>query len=991
MPTRFSRPALVLFAAFAVMTCGDDDGGKPNRIPALIAVLSGDGQSEPAGSLLPVPIVAQVTDANGDPVSDVPVSFAVTKGGGQLSRTSARSDQLGRAAVLWTLGPGAGTDNNVVHASVASLGGSPATFTASGEAIGVLSTVSGNAQQGGDGSVLTPLVVEARDLGNVPIEGLTITWQVLSGGGSIAAASSITDAAGRASAMWTMGPGPGQQSARGRNTGLSPGTIRFNATTIVAAPSSITGSVTPSSGPYLRSGGARPSFGQAAPGPVFGVEGFRPLARGRTSGAPEYVANQLVVKFKPGAIAFPGLRAAGSVSTARVVARAIRTRLTAYEMAGRVRVAGISPVLSSARLVVSNPSVRDSMIRVLAADPAVEGVRPATWLRADGAPGGFTLGPTVVPNDPNYPNQSWHYTMIGLPEAWAITTGSRNVIVAVLDNGIRFDHPALTANLRNDGRDFVPQGQASGVCGGVPLDNAADGNGYDADPTIPIDYDFTFTPGGGVCLDSNQPSAFGGHGIHTAGTVGATGNDGISVTGVNWQVGIRPVRVLGLTGGVDFDVAQGILYAAGLPADDGNGGVLTPPAIGAHIINMSLGGGCLPPGPDVLHDAIVAATNPTLPHGGTLVVASAGNGNPGTSVPSCPGAYPEVLSVSAVGPSGELAFYSNFGNTIDIAAPGGDLRKTPAALQSVDGTFQVFSTVCDFRTVPCTPGQARYEGTSMAAPHVSGVAALLLAQDPSLTPAQLRQRLLTYAVPIGPAVLYGAGLVNARNSLVQNLEPPHQTIVQLLDAATGALILSQPATGGQYSFTGLPDGTYFIYAGEDESGDNLLGLPGRRWGAYGGTGAPKPVTVSATTGAFASFLFDTPAEHEPNNAADATANVLQAGAYITGTLPQSDAADFYRINIATGGVYTLETSGFSGALCSFALEVNTSLRLLAQDGVTPVGTPMDDIDPANNNYCSRETVSLAPGTYFVGITAGPFLTTTVKHEGRYRLQLRAGN
>jgi serine protease len=609
--------------------------------------------------------------------------------------------------------------------------------------------------------------------------------------------------------------------------------------------------------------------------------------------------------------------------------------------------------------------------------PAAELRLAARATRAGG--GSARLGGTI-PNDPNYPNQSWHYVMVDAPRAWSITTGNTSVIVAVVDAGIRFDHPALAANLTNDGYDFVSLADTTNLCSGGKITEADDGNGYDPDPTIPDDR--TFNQAQNCAGPSSQ---VGGHGLHVAGIIGATGNDGISVVGLNWQVKIRPVRVLGVTGsGSTFDVAQGILYAAGLSVPNGSGGTIPGAQPAANIINLSLGGGCPAPGPgDVLHNAIIAATN-----AGSLVIVSAGN--TGDQTPQCPASYPEVLAVSAVGPDGVLASYSSFGSSVGISAPGGDIAD--GNLAGGDGTFGVQSATCDFTTNPCTPNFAREMGTSQAAPHVSGVGALILAANPGMTGTQLKSRLTSWAVDAGVPgkdQLYGDGIVNARNSLTQSFAAPAVLYVQVYDAATGAIVATQPAGGGgSFNFTNIPNGTYYVYAGEDESGDGVIGAAGRRWGALGGSANPAIVTVSGSSGGVAFFSIGFPTEKEGNNST-ATGNRLAIGGWMAGNVDANlDPSDIFRVDIPTVGQYTFQTSGFGGAFCRFALNVNTILTLSNSAGA-PIITNNDINGPASN-YCSAISQTLTPGTYYLTVTPGPDFGLPAVAKGQYRIEARSG-
>ncbi len=154
--------------------------------------------------MLPQPIVALVTDANGDPVSGVTVTMTPSSGDGFLSVGQAKTDPQGRVAAQWTLGAHAGPQS--ATASVTGLTGSPVTFGATATTIGTLSLLSGDGQTGADGSVLLPLVVEVRNNSNVVQQGVTVTWQVTSGGGSLDAASDHYRSGGSGERQLDHGP-----------------------------------------------------------------------------------------------------------------------------------------------------------------------------------------------------------------------------------------------------------------------------------------------------------------------------------------------------------------------------------------------------------------------------------------------------------------------------------------------------------------------------------------------------------------------------------------------------------------------------------------------------------------------------------------------------------------------------------------------------------------------------------------------------------------
>ena len=677
----------------------------------------------------------------------------------------------------------------------------------------------------------------------------------------------------------------------------------------------------------------------------------------RPSRRPSITSNELIVTFRSASLGAPpvGSAALRTTGAAGAVARAIRTRLATALYADAV-VAGVSPSILAARVRIADPSRRDALIAALGRDPDVANVTTNNLMWLDQSPyypakSSAAAATGVTPNNPLYPFQTWNYGLIDLPRAWSVSTGSATVLVAVVDDGMRFDHPAIAPNLTADGFDFVSDADTLPLCAGGTITSAGDGGGYDPDPTIPASY---FPDSTGTCFVAAD---FGNHGLHVAGTIGAVGNTGIGVTGVNWHVRIRPVRVLGVGGfGTSYDVAQGVLYAAGLPADNGAGGTIRASA-GAKIINLSLGS---PTNDTTLQRAVASATQ-----AGALVVAAAGNDS--TSQPFYPAAYPQVLAVAAVGPDAAPAPYSNFGSYVGIRAPGGNFALG-------DATDGVMSTIWDFTTN--SPGYAWATGTSMAAPHVSGVAALVLSQSAALDPAQLRSRLLSYAV--GPVTSYGAGLVNAYNSLTASNGPVAKVFARLYAASNfaPAQTVEADANGG-FTFSDVQDGTYHVYAGTDLGGDEGLGSPGTRWGAYGGPINPTTIAVLGRVNTPVSFTIGFPTAHANHSLQSAAPIVV--GSYMQGHIVSPDTVDVYRVRIPQVGTYTFETSGWVGA-CGVALEEATALGLFNASGALLTFTGY--IDQDHYNYCSRLTLNLNPGTYYVGV-AGVL-------GNRYRLRARTG-
>ncbi len=351
------------------------------------------------------------------------------------------------------------------------------------------------------------------------------------------------------------------------------------------------------------------------------------------------------------------------------------------------------------------------------------------------------VAPDVLPNDPRFAQQ-WHYLNngsgsgespggIGLPRAWDAGTGDGGIVIAILDTGILPAHPDIAGspNLLS-GFDMISDPST-----------ANDGDGRDADPTDPGD-----AAAAGECFPGSPALPNSWHGTHVAGTVGVGNTDNtVGVAGVNWRVGVLPVRVLGKCGASTADINDAIRWAAGLPVA---GAPLNPTP--ARVINMSLG---TPPGvPCSASPSTQSAINDAVNAGATVVVAAGNDAVDASQV--MPASCNNVVTVAASDARGRLVSrYSNFGTTIEILAPGGDVQRDDNLDGDPDGVLSMVQG-----------GYAYFNGTSMAAPHVAGVAALWLASDPGLTPAQLLTELQSNALPRSSTQcpeLCGAGLLNA--------------------------------------------------------------------------------------------------------------------------------------------------------------------------------------------------------------------------------------
>ncbi|MDH0863401.1 S8 family peptidase [Mitsuaria sp. GD03876] len=444
--------------------------------------------------------------------------------------------------------------------------------------------------------------------------------------------------------------------------------------------------------------------------------------------APRQMSEQtdrLIVKYKDGSTVVQGRLGAAvqaqSVASEAIGARAERLQQLAAPLGAKMtllRQMGTGAHVFKLDRRVSLQQLRQLGEQIKASDANVEYVEPDR-----------KMYPMFTPNDPSFSSQ-WDLgdvnSGIRAQAAWEKSTGT-GVVVAVIDTGYR-PHADLSGQIVA-GYDMIADTAVS-----------VDGNGRDNDPSDPGDW-----YSANECQPNDPASDSSWHGTHVAGTIAAKTNNGVGVAGIAFNAKVQPVRVLGKCGGYTSDIADGITWASG-----GSVSGVPANATPAKVLNLSLGGG------GTCDTTTQTAINGARSRGASVIVA-AGNENQNASN-SSPANCSGVVTVAATDRYGARAYYSNYGSIVTLAGPGGDVRAS--------ASNGILSTLNAGKTTPGADSYAYYQGTSMATPHVAGVAALLYAAKPTATPDQIKTALTSSARPFtGTCSQCGAGMLDANAAI----------------------------------------------------------------------------------------------------------------------------------------------------------------------------------------------------------------------------------
>jgi serine protease len=520
------------------------------------------------------------------------------------------------------------------------------------------------------------------------------------------------------------------------------------------------------------------------------------------------------------------------------------------------------------------------------------------------------LQATMTPNDPYLgsqwalagPAQSNGAAGINAYPAWDISTGV-GAVVAVIDTGYR-PHTDLASQVVAQ-YDFISD-----------TTNSNDGDGRDANAQDPGDYRVA-----GQCGGSASSSSW--HGTHTAGTIAAITNNAVGVAGVAFGAKLVIARVLGACGGYTSDISDAIVWASGGTVS----GVPANPQP-AKVLNMSLGGQYPCSASPEMQSAIDSARS----RNATVVVA-AGNSAmdaSGFSPASCNG----VIAVAAVGETGARAYYSNYGSTVTIAAPGGDSSVGNAIL----------STYNSGSTAPGADSYAYLQGTSMASPHVAGVIALLYSLQPALTPDQAKTAITSTARAF-PASCSGcgAGLIDATLALGAITPGPGSlsfgsaTYTVAEDVGTASItVLRNGGTGGAVSVA------YATSNGTATAGSDYTAKSGiLSWAD--GDGSAKTISVPITDDTLAeatetiALTLSSPSGGATLGATRTATLSITDNDSAPGTLALTSAAYSVAENGGSVTITVTRTGGSNGA-ASVAYATANSTALAGSDYTAKSGT-----------------------------------------------------
>ncbi|UXI70740.1 S8 family serine peptidase [Tahibacter amnicola] len=515
----------------------------------------------------------------------------------------------------------------------------------------------------------------------------------------------------------------------------------------------------------------------------------------------------------------------------------------------------------------------------------------------------------LVPNDTRYSEQWDMFDSVGgmnVQSAWDVATGS-GVVVAVIDTGIT-PHSDL-AGQTVAGYDFISD-----------TTTAQDGNGRDSNPNDPGDW-WTNSACGPLAPPSSNSSW---HGTHVAGTVAALTNNAKGVAGVAFNSKVQPIRVLGRCGGSIADIADAIIWASGgsVPGVPANA---TP----ARVINLSLGG------EGACSSTEQAAINSARSRNSVLIIA-AGNDNANVSGFD-PGNCNGVVAVAATTKSGSRASYSNYGALIDVSAPGGGGSTPPNILSTLNSGTQGQGA----------ESYAAYAGTSMAAPHVAGLAALMLSKNASLTPDQIETLLKNNTKPLPGSCSggCGTGIIDATKTLAAVTGGGNQAPVANFSAATSGLTVN---------FT-------------DSSTDSDGSIASRSWNFGDGSTSTQtnPSKTYASAGTYTVTLTVTDNGGATNTRTQSVTvgttppNVLQNGVAVSNLSAAAGVELTYTMNVPAGATnLKFESSGGTG-----------DADMYVRFGSAPTTSTYDCRPYVNGNTETCTIATAQAGTYYVKLRA----------------------